>query len=84
MRTGRYQLQTHRGDIRVIPSGDAGFDLEAMTFSGDLRSDFVLKLPQQPRPGPRPVQRILRGTFGDAAAALTATSFGGNIIIVKP
>ena len=84
MRTGRYQLQTHRGDIRVTPSGDAGFDLEAMTFSGDLRSDFVLKLPQQPRSGPRPVQRILRGTFGDAAAALTATSFGGNIIIVKP
>ena len=85
MRTGRYQLQTHRGDIRVVPSGDAGFDLEAMTFSGDLRSDFVLKLLQQPRPGPRPpVQRILRGTFGDAAAALTATSFGGDIIIVKP
>jgi hypothetical protein len=85
MRTGRYQLQTHRGDIRVIPSGDAGFDLEAMTHSGDLHSEFVLKLPPQPRPGPRrPVQRVLRGTFGDAAAALTATSFGGNIIIVKP
>ena len=40
--TGRYQFQTHRGDIRVTPSGNPDFDLEAMTYKGELRSDFVL------------------------------------------
>jgi hypothetical protein len=83
LRTGQYRLQTHGGNIRVVPSGDSGFDLEAMTFSGDMHSDFVLKL-LQPRAGRQPARRVLRGTFGDAGAALTATSFGGNIVIVKP
>jgi hypothetical protein len=92
-RTGRYRLQTHNGDIRVIPSGEPGFDLEAMTYRGDLRSDFVLKLFQppagrtaagRPLPAPRPVQKVLRGTYGDAGAALTVMSFSGNVFIGKP
>ena len=81
---GQYQLQTHRGDIRVAPSGEPGFDLEAMTFSGDVRSDFALK-PLQPRAGVRPrlQRKVLRGTYGEAGATLTATSFSGNVVIVK-
>jgi hypothetical protein len=82
---GRYEFQTHRVNIRVMPSGDPGFDLEAMTYKGNLRSDFVLTLLQQPRGDVRrQVQRVLRGTFGDAGAMLTASSFSGNIVIVKP
>jgi hypothetical protein len=42
-RSGRYELQTHSGDLRVTPR-DAGFELEAGTFSGDVRSDYELKL----------------------------------------
>jgi DUF4097 and DUF4098 domain-containing protein YvlB len=85
-RSGRYQFQTHSGSIRVLPSGNPGFDLEAMTYSGDLRSDFTLKLLPVPQPEaqrPRP-QKMLRGTFGDAGAVLTASSFSGNIVILKP
>lgn len=83
--TGRYQLQTHRGNIRFVPSGEPGFDLEAMTFSGDLRTDFVLKMlePLAGRPGPRPL-KLLRGTVGDAGAMVTASTFSGNVVIVKP
>lgn len=83
--TGRYSLQTHRGNIRFVPSGDPGFDLEAMTFSGELRSDFVLKVPAPPaeRTGRRP-QKVLRGKFGNAGATVTASSFSGNVVIVKP
>lgn len=84
LRAGRYQFQTHRGDIHITPSGSPGFDLEAMTFSGDLRSDFVLRLPQPaPVPGRR-LQKILRGKVGDAGAMLTASTFSGNIVIVRP
>ena len=85
MENGRYQFLTHGGNIRVIPSGIPGFDLDAMTVNGDVRSDFVLKLWQQPGQKPRPrVQKMLRGTVGDASAVLTASSFSGNIVIVKP
>ena len=83
--SGRYQFQTHEGNIRVIPSGTPGFDLDAMTFSGALRSDFVLKMLRRQANGPRPrAERTLRGTFGDAGAVLTASSFSGNIVITKP
>ena len=84
-RAGQYRLQAHNGNIRVIPSGGPGFDLEAMTHTGDLRSDFVLKLPQRPQ-GFRGLnaQKILRGRYGDAAAMLTASTFNGDVVIVKP
>ncbi len=43
-KTGRYDLSTHSGDIQIIPEGNPGFDLEAATFSGDVSSDFALRL----------------------------------------
>jgi DUF4097 and DUF4098 domain-containing protein YvlB len=81
---GRYQLQTHRGNIRFVPSGEPGFDLEAMTVSGDLRTDFLLKMLEPPagREG-RPL-KMLRGTFGNAGALVKVSTFSGNVIIVKP
>ena len=86
LRNGQYELQTHGGDIRVTPSGNPGFDLEAKTYRGDLRSDFVLRLLQQPPAGARGprVQKVMRGTFGDAGATLTTSSFSGKIEILKP
>jgi hypothetical protein len=83
--TGRYQFQNHRGDIRVTPSGNPGFDLEAMTYKGNLRSDFVLRM-LRPRADARERDRrqVLRGTFGNAGAMLNVQSFSGNIVIVKP
>lgn len=78
-RSGRYEFQTHSGDIRVSPSGNPGFDLDATTFSGDVRSDFAMKATT----GARGVQRTLRGTFGDAGAVVSAQSFAGDILIVR-
>jgi len=85
LRTGRYQFMNHRGDIRVTPFGNPGFDLEATTYRGNLRSDFVLKMLRPRAGGPdRDRRQFLRGTFGDAGAMLNAQSFSGNIVIVKP
>ena len=83
-RSGRYVFLTHSGNIRVNPLGNAGFDLEAYSFTGDIRSDYRLTMIQElTTRARRAAERTLRGTFGDAAAVLTARSFSGDIQIVK-
>jgi DUF4097 and DUF4098 domain-containing protein YvlB len=85
-KNGRYEFQSHSGDVRVSPLGSTGFSIEASTFSGDLRSDYPLTM-QGNTPnngfarGPR--RRALRATFGDGGAVLTLQSFSGSITIVK-
>jgi DUF4097 and DUF4098 domain-containing protein YvlB len=81
-RSGRYEMQSHSGDIRLIPSDNTGFDVDANTFSGDIRSDFQLRgvANAGDRPGP---SRSLRGAFGDASAILTLRSFNGDILIMR-
>lgn len=78
------KFRTHGGNIRIFPRDTPGFDLDATTYRGALRSDYELKrLPQAPGRAPqRP--RTLRGTVGDASAAVTASTFSGNIVIIKP
>jgi DUF4097 and DUF4098 domain-containing protein YvlB len=79
-RSGRYEFRSHSGNIRITPS-DGGFDLDANSFSGDVQSDYTLKL--RDGAGRNARRRELRGTFGDAAAVLTARSFSGDILIVR-
>ena len=57
-RNGRYEFMAHSGDILLNLSGNTGFDVEASTFSGDVRSDYALTLRGTkgniaPLPGPR-------------------------------
>ena len=84
-RNGRYQMQSHSGDIRITPADSRGFALEGSTFSGDVRSDYALTMQTTPgssfSPGGR--NRSVRGSFGDASATLTLQSFSGDIVIVK-
>ncbi len=84
-RSGRYELRSHSGDLRVTPIGDTGFDVEATTFSGNVRSDYALTLREETALGFRAagMNRGLRGTFGSAGAALVLQSFSGNVTIVK-
>lgn len=82
-RSGRYELQTHSGDVRVTPVGTQSFSLEATTFSGDVRSDFPLTVQGPPSNGFARRRNSVRGTFGSGGAMLTLQSFSGNIVIVK-
>jgi DUF4097 and DUF4098 domain-containing protein YvlB len=85
-RNGRYQLQSHSGDLRVTPADAKGFALEASTFSGDVRSDYALTLQNLPGNSLVPPvgrNRSVRGSFGDAGATLMLQSFSGDIVIVK-
>jgi DUF4097 and DUF4098 domain-containing protein YvlB len=83
-RSGRYQMQSQSGDIHLTPSGNIGFDLDATSFSGDIRSDYTLRNTIQPvdnRRGPR--IRTLRGTSGNGGAVITLRSFNGDITISR-
>jgi len=86
-RNGRYEFQSHSGDVRVSPLGSGGFSIEASTFSGDMRSDYPLTLqgnpPNNNLTNRGPNRRPLRGTYGDGGALLTLQSFSGNITVVK-
>ncbi|HXW03938.1 MAG TPA: DUF4097 family beta strand repeat-containing protein, partial [Vicinamibacterales bacterium] len=81
-RGSRYDLSSHSGQVRVLVGGDVGFDLEASSFSGSVRTDLPLTSQTTDREGRRG-QRSLRGTYGDGSATLDLTTFSGNISIGK-
>jgi hypothetical protein len=85
-RQGRYELQSHSGNIIFAPGSGVGFDVEATTFSGEVRSDVELKLrasdpDESGRRGNR--RRSIRGTYGDGSAVVELTTFSGDIVIRK-
>lgn len=83
-RNGRYELNTHNGAIALTVS-TSGFNVEASTFNGDVRSDYALTLGgnqlNSSRRGPQ--NRTIRGAFGDGGASLSLRSFNGDISITR-
>ena len=86
-RGGRYEFHAHSGNLRVLlPPDTSGFELDASTFSGTVRTEFPVSVRSTARdePGRRgPAVRTIRGTFGDASAILALRSFSGNVVIAK-
>lgn len=92
-RSGRYELKAHSGDIRLAISGDVGFDVDANTFSGKIRSDLPIKNEAAEEQdseivagGTRvrlPKRASFRGTYKDGSATIELTTFSGNIVITK-
>jgi DUF4097 and DUF4098 domain-containing protein YvlB len=76
-RGGRYDFTTHSGNVRLALEGDAGFGVNASTFSGDIRSDYNLNL--RGRGQGRGLGASMRGSFGDASAVLELRTFSGTI-----
>ncbi len=77
-RGGRYEFQTHSGDVKLTVSGSVGFDLNASTFSGGIRLTPPLQLQAATIS-----RRAARGTVGDGGAVVTATAFSGDVVITK-
>ena len=73
---GTYDFRTHSGDVRLTLSGGTGFEIEASTFSGEVRSGLELRLESTGRRN-----RTIRGTYGDGRARIEASSFSGTVII---
>jgi DUF4097 and DUF4098 domain-containing protein YvlB len=80
-RNGRYELKSFSGEVRVYLSGTPGFEVDANSFSGEVRSDFAITTRgTESRRGRR---IVLNGTFGDGSAVLDLTTFSGSIVIAK-
>jgi DUF4097 and DUF4098 domain-containing protein YvlB len=79
---GRYELSSHSGNVTLALGGSAGFELEATSFSGSVRSDFTFTS-RSGDPGSSRWRRTIRGVYGDGSAVLNITTFSGNIIISK-
>ncbi|MCC7123404.1 MAG: DUF4097 family beta strand repeat protein [Acidobacteria bacterium] len=82
-RGGRYQVGSHSGDIRITLGNDTGFELDANTFSGTLRTDVpvVLRGDAAASETRRRTPRTIRGTFGDGSALLSVKTFSGSVVI---
>ena len=80
---GRYQFQSQAGDIRLTLMGAAGFELDASTFSGSVRSDFPLTVPPGQPVGGQGQRKSVRGVFGDGGAQIMLRAFSGDITIGK-
>lgn len=78
---GRYELSSHSGDVTVSIAGNTGFELEATSFSGSVRSDINLE--SRAADTGRRRQRSLRGVYGDGSAVLDLTTFSGSIVVTK-
>ena len=77
-RNGRYELRTHSGEVHFDVSGNAGFELDATTFSGTVRAAAELGL--KPTTS---TNRSLRGTVGDGSARIYMSSLSGDVLITK-
>jgi hypothetical protein len=79
-RSGRYELKSFSGEVRLVLTGNTGFEVDANTFSGEVNaSSFAITT----RGNPSRNRRTLSGTYGDGAAVLDLTTFSGSIVISK-
>jgi hypothetical protein len=88
LRNGRYEVNSHSGNVRFTLADNTGFELNASSFSGAVRSDFQMTIggdrSQDIRQRRGPVRNeSLRATFGDGSASLNLRTFSGNIVIVR-
>jgi DUF4097 and DUF4098 domain-containing protein YvlB len=72
---GRYEFQTHSGDVVLELANAASFELEARTFSGDIRPEPSLAANLAAG------RRSLRGRVGNGDAVVVATTFSGDVVI---
>jgi DUF4097 and DUF4098 domain-containing protein YvlB len=97
VRNGRYEITSHSGTVRLLLANPSGFELNANSFSGSIRSELPLTIGGDSAGRDRDSRddrdrgrrrdgsnsRAMRATFGDGAATVTVRTFSGNIIIAK-
>ena len=86
VKAGRYEFISHSGNVRIVISGGAGFELDADTFSGSVRAEVPVTLRTMGREDRRRGSgrdRAIRGSYGDASAILSVRSHSGSVVITK-
>jgi DUF4097 and DUF4098 domain-containing protein YvlB len=83
-RSGRYELNSFSGEVRVLLSGNTGFEVRATSFSGEVRADIPITMQGNTESERRKGRRtVLNGTYGDGSAVLDLQTFSGSIVIAK-
>ena len=89
---GRYKFGAHSGNVKIALTGDTGFELDANSWGGNVRSELALKNMEQGVADFRRARagggsggrtRMLKGTYGDGSAVLDVSTFSGTIVITK-
>ena len=75
---GRYEFKSHSGDIIITIGDDVGFEIEANTFSGEIESDFEMRVSSGGRHG-----QSISAVIGDGSAMIEATTFSGDVMLRK-
>ncbi len=76
--SGRYNFQSHSGDVILTLGDQVGFELEFSTFSGEIESDFTLKSTSREQKGKR-----LSAVVGDGSAFIEASTFSGDVRLLR-
>jgi hypothetical protein len=79
---GRYEIESHSGDINLSLPEQPGFELEAHTFNGRSRVDFPIRSEGPIRDNDRG-PRSVRGTYGDGSSSLRLQTFDGNLTVTR-
>ena len=74
---GRYQIESHSGDVQVVTADAPDANLSVSTFSGEFSSDFDLAMHGERR------RERLQFTLGRGGAELSLESFNGDIQLLK-
>ncbi len=88
---GRYEINSHSGDVRLVLANPAGFELNASSFSGTIRSELPMTIGGDADDRGRDRSRrrdtlsnhAMHATFGDGSATVTVRTFSGNVVIAK-
>ena len=82
---GRYELQSHSGNILLTVPDGSGFELDAESFSGDLRSEVPILVgrgdPSRQTPVFRGGIRAIRGIAAAGGARLELSTVSGDVAI---
>jgi len=79
---GRYEIESHSGDILLSLPEQPGFELDANTFGGRIRIDFPVKSEGPIRDSDRG-PRSVRGTYGDGSSSLRVQTFSGDLTVTR-
>jgi len=74
---GRYQFNSHSGDVVLILPASSSFELEAGAFSGRVKTEFPVEVIGEIS------DKQIKGKVGKGGAYLTAKAFSGRVEIRK-
>jgi len=76
-RAGTYSLKSHSGNIKMFLPANSAFEFDAETFSGDITTDFEVKVVGQVS------KKEISGVVNGGGASVKVATFSGNVELKK-